>query len=88
MIILHRPVRDAFSDSIEEKLEDLVVAFNVKRYPGNQSSLLPRIEEGDRNISGKKELLAYLAELEQELNWQRNLSGDGCYIDPESGEVC
>jgi hypothetical protein len=90
MIVLHRRKEDPYADDLEGKLRDLVVAYRTaiheERSSGSES--LPCIHESGKIISGKDEISQYLVDLEKELAWQRSLSGDGCYIDPESGEVC
>lgn len=91
MIELHRLQKnDPFSDRIEEKLKDLVVAHNVQRHPDRSSvdRRLPFIRENDTVVEGRDDLDAYLQRLEAELRQQRSITGDACYIDPETGEVC
>lgn len=90
MIELHRYKTDQFADEIEQKLDNLVVAYRSEYYDENekQSMPLPFIKESGKIIQGSGDIKEYLAELEKELTWQRSLSGDGCYIDPDSGKVC
>lgn len=89
MIVLHRNSKDSYADAIEDRFKDLVLSYQSKMYTSDQTDkTLPQIEDGDRRISGEKEIEHWLIKLEAELKWQRSLSGDGCYIDPESGNVC
>jgi hypothetical protein len=86
MIILHKVKNDPSSDELEERLNDLVLAYKTELHePGTDG---PAIEEGDSIIRDKSELEQWIQNLEKELKWQRSLSGDGCYIDPETGEIC
>lgn len=87
MIILHRKKNDTASDQLEEKLNRLVLSFKTINYD-SKSEKLPYIEEDGRQFTSDEEIKGWLRELESQLNWQRSLSGDGCYVDPESGEVC
>ncbi len=90
MIELHRLSDDTYADELEQKLQDLVVAYRIESY-GSKSSgpaALPYIKESSKIVTGKQNIDRYFIELEEELRWQRSLSGDGCYIDPDSGEVC
>ncbi|WP_147303652.1 hypothetical protein [Rhodohalobacter sp. SW132] len=81
--------QDSYADAIEDRFQDLVLSYQSKMYTSDQTDkTLPQIEDGDRRISGEKEIEQWLIKLEDELKWQRSLSGDGCYIDPESGNVC
>ncbi len=89
MIILHKIENDSKSDELEQKLTDLVLAFKTTHHrPGDGKYFRPYIEDGESIISGEKEIEEWILELEAELKWQRSLSGDGCFIDPESGKVC
>ena len=86
MITLHRHRDNEEAAKIEEKLQDLVLAYRVEDVEEQKSE--PFIVDGGKKIQGKEELEAWLRELESELNWQRSITGDGCYIHPDSGEVC
>jgi hypothetical protein len=90
MIELHRRTDDTYADELEQKLQDLVVAYRTESYSSDSSGPadLPFIKESGKVVSGRKNIERYLIDLEKELQWQRSLSGDGCYIDPDSGEVC
>lgn len=86
MIILHKVKNDPASEELEERLNDLILAYKTELHePGADG---PAIEEGDTIIRDKTKLEKWIQNLEKELKWQRSLSGDGCYIDPETGEIC
>lgn len=93
MIEFHRPDNDPFSDRIEEWLKDLVVSHKIHRYDGEKedSTLYeqpPFIRENEKVVEGKENIERYIRDLEGELRQQRMVTGDSCYIDPETGEVC
>jgi len=89
MITLHRNKEDTYADAIEGRFKDLVLSYQSEVHASDQTDkTLPVIEDGDTLISGEKEIGEWLTELEAELKWQRSISGDGCYIDPDSGNVC
>jgi hypothetical protein len=90
MIELHRNADDRYADELEEKFRDLVIAYRSITYPPDSESIrpLPHIQESGKIIAGEVQIEKYIIDLEKELLWQRSLSGDGCYIDPDSGEVC
>ncbi len=99
MIELHRPEQDKFADEIDDRLNAMVVAFRSVVHPGSPdsdrqnsspqtSTPLPHIRESGKMISRKEEIFTWLDELDRELQQQRSVSGDSCYIDPESGKIC
>jgi hypothetical protein len=85
MITLIRQADDPKADDIESRFKDLILSYKTEIFEDND---LPKIVDGDTTVSGAEEIEEWLSELESELNWQRSLSGDGCYIDPKSGNVC
>lgn len=85
MITLVRSEQDPAADEIEMRLKSLVLAYKTDIQPDAGS---PYIEESGKKIVKAVELELWFRQLESELKWQRSLSGDGCYIDPESGSVC
>lgn len=85
MIKLIRQDDDPMADEIELRFKDLILSYKTEISEDND---LPKIVDGDTTLSDKDEIEEWLRELESELNWQRSLSGDGCYIDPKSGKVC
>ncbi|MEX0844665.1 MAG: hypothetical protein WD022_05260 [Balneolaceae bacterium] len=87
MIIFHRKVNDPKSELLEEKLENLVIAYKTVEHESGEEDL-PYIEEDGNKMQTQEEIQEWMATLESELKWQRSLSGDGCYIDPMSGKIC
>lgn len=91
MIVLHRNRKDSFADQIEETLTDLVVAHKTVIYNRSDpqpETPLPFLKENDTKVTGNENINAYLRELSNELQEQRSISGDACYIDPRTGEIC
>jgi len=89
MITLYRKPDDKKADKIEARFKDLILSFKTEVKNGkSKDENLPMIEDGDTIITGDQEIEDWLLELEADLKWQRSLSGDGCYIDPKSGNVC
>lgn len=85
MITLYRKKEDTKADSIEQKFRDLVLAYRTEIDSGIDSAY---ITEGNTKIEQGKNMEEWLRQLEQELAFQRSLSGDGCYIDPNTGKIC
>lgn len=85
MITLHRKYSDIRADSIEERFSGMVLAY---RTVTDESADPCFVMEGDRKILPGDEMDAWFRQLSGELKWSRSLSGDGCYTDPESGDVC
>jgi len=90
MIELHRRANDETSDEIEERFDDMIITYKTETYEneGDAEFNLPFIKEGKTVVTGEDKIAKYLRELEGELKFQRSISGDYCYIDPGSGEVC
>ncbi len=90
MIELHKLKDDEFSEEIEEKMEDMLLAHESVSYDRKEDASfdLPYIKEGKTIVNTPGKIESYLRELESELKLQRSISGDGCYIDPRTGKVC
>ena len=87
MITLHKKKDHISSDKLESRLEDLVIAFKREIHAENEPGL-PYIVEDGIVYKTEEEIEEWMIELSAELNWQRSLSGDGCYIDPKKGKIC
>lgn len=86
MITLYKTESDKKGEEVEEKLNDLVLSFKVEKLTDSEKKCY--IFDGNNIISGDGEIDLWLRKLEDEIFFQRTLSGDGCYIDPDSGGVC
>ncbi len=87
MIVLHKKENHKKSKRLEERLKDLVISFKTEVHEEHEHRL-PFIEENERVFSTPEEIDNWLQELTSQLEWHRSLSGDGCFIDPETGKVC
>ncbi|SMO84876.1 hypothetical protein [Gracilimonas mengyeensis] len=87
MITAHLIKNDKESSRLKEKLDDLVISYKTE-WHAEDASDSPWIEEDGVHFKTKDEQEQWLQQLQNELNWQRSLSGDGCYIDPKKGTVC
>ena len=85
MITLLRNKNDKTADAVEEKFSDLVLAYRVV-INNEIKSLI--VKDGEDQYMPGKDFDNWLQQLELELKTQRSLSGDGCYIDPQTGKVC
>lgn len=90
MIILHRTRESRRADEIQQKLEDLVAAHEV-RYEAPEGLSgdisLPVLTEGEDFFAGD-DIDARLEELEGGLVFSRQISGDACYMDPAKPGDC
>lgn len=84
MITLHYHKNDKLSKELKSKLDELSLHYKFVEHDKGTAF----IEEDSKLIKTPKEIDHWLFSLEQELKWQRSISGDGCYIDPKSGEIC
>jgi len=87
MITLYKKRDSQFGDEVRKKLNDLVISYKEKELPIDSPAGVFIMESG-KKIEGRRGIDEWLIRLEKELSWQRSLSGDGCYIDPETGETC
>ena len=89
MITLYRPRDSKRADEIQSRLEDMVAAHRVR--PADEfegpASELPAIDDSGDRYSGDA-IEAFLRTLEGELQVNRMISSDACYIDPRDGETC
>lgn len=64
------------------------LTLNYKLEKNTDANAAPVVEEDGKFYKTEDEIEVWFRKLEDELNWQRSITGDGCYIDPSSGEVC
>lgn len=87
MITLCKKRNSQFGEEVREKMDNLVISYEAEELADEADAEVFVVESGKR-IEGKRAITRWLNKLEKELSWQRSLSGDGCYIDPETGETC
>lgn len=89
MIEFYRTERSTFCDEVTEKLKEMVVAHRVHTLdPKKQKGSVPMLQEGRKVYTEKTEIRAFLDEIGKELTIQREMQGDSCKIDPETGLEC
>lgn len=88
MIKLYRSKICAFSDEVEAQLKELVLAHEVLIVDRlEEADVLPRIEEGRRTYL-RDQVPAFMMMISREMTIQREMQGDSCKIDPDTGEGC
>lgn len=87
MIVLHKKGSHRNSELLEERVKELVITFKKKIHSQAEKGL-PFIEEDGKVFKTDEEIEDWFKEIKEELDWQRSLSGDGCYINPKDGRIC
>jgi len=87
MITLYKKRNSEFGNEVDQKLNDLVISYETEELPEEIETEV-FIIESEKKIKGKQAIEEWLYQLEDELRWQRSLSGDACYLDPDTGETC
>jgi hypothetical protein len=87
MIKLFRKKVQKKADMIEGQFKKLVLAYEVSILPENDSRNW-YIVDGTNIIEDESSYENWFRDLDDELSWQRSITGDACYIDPKSGEIC
>jgi len=85
MLTLIRPISNKLADEIEDRLKNMVVAYEVMR---NVTTDFPYLLESGKVIKDVDSIKIFLEQLEKEINWSRSISADACYLDPDGGMVC
>jgi hypothetical protein len=85
MITLYRKEDDAKADQIEERFKELVISYKIVEIDDPDET---HIRDGEKVVQSEEEINDWLFELQQELNRERSITADACYIDPVTGEVC
>lgn len=95
MLTFYYQHSNSFTDAIQEKLEDMVVAHKVARVNGNSplpnsinKEELPMLSDGHNFLSSQEEIEQYLDELHHELKTGRGMQSDVCHLDPDNPEEC
>lgn len=87
MITLFRKNSSDKGLQLRGQLNELVIAYREEILP-ETSDRKVYILDGGREYSGDIEIEQWLTGLKRELQIQRSVTGDACYLDPETGEVC
>jgi len=84
MIYLYKNEKDYLSASIKDKLDDLSLRYQERSTNENHTF----IKDNDQVYKGEEDINEFIKELKFELEHERSISGDACYLDQHSGEVC
>lgn len=93
MITLYRRNESKLADEVQETLEDLVLAHEIVDVDREGATditadgTLPVVVESGRAYSGD-EIFSLLNELRTELAYERQVSADACYVDPNNPGQC
>ncbi|RMH54625.1 MAG: hypothetical protein D6685_14605 [Bacteroidetes bacterium] len=92
MITLYRPAACSFCDDVADRLRAAVLAHRVmvldaeEPVPGLPASVRPPVlVEGRQAYTDRASIEAFLDEVEHEVMMGRQISGDACYLDPDTG---
>jgi len=92
MITLYRPPNDAWSDEVQEALDEMVIAYETE-FITNEADRpddvpeLPAVRDDDAIITGEAALREHLDHLRALMaDWDR-FQSDACYID-DDGTIC
>jgi len=92
MITLYRRPDDPWADEIENALDDMVIAYETKRVPDEQSPpedvpALPALRDEGEFVTGETALRDHIDHLRSLMaDWDR-FQSDACHVD-EDGSVC
>lgn len=87
MITLHRPRESSFADKIEESFGDMTLNYAVQIHSDTSGQTWIE-DDKEGTIRGEKTIDDYLFRLRTGLEQERSITGDACYIDPETGKTC
>ena len=85
MIDFYRKTECPFCDEVVEVLQNLVVAHRVHVLPAGEDFYL---QEGKRIYRTHADIRTLLSQLGHVMLIQREMQGDSCKIDPDSGSTC
>ncbi|SHF04599.1 hypothetical protein SAMN05443144_10553 [Fodinibius roseus] len=95
MLTFYKGTSDQFTDRVEQKLRDMVIAHKVIRIALNDSlpeevneNKLPLLDDGHQTWSSPAEIEDFLEELHHEVRLGRSLQSDSCHLDPDDPEQC
>jgi len=95
MLKFYKQSSDSFTDRVERKLRDMVVAHEIVRVdssgslPGEVGSHdLPVLSDSHQVWTTPKKIDDFLEELHQELREGRSMQSDSCHIDPDNPGQC
>lgn len=95
MLTFYQQESSNFSDTIKQKLEEMVVAHRVITLDSN-STLPEAVKEGDLPVlsdghqvwKSPEEIKQYLEELHQDMLLSQSMQSDSCHLDPDNPQEC
>lgn len=95
MFKLYRKESSRFTNWVEGKLDELVVAHKIITVTedtslpkGIDTKKLPLLSDGHNVWTSKEVINSFLQELEQNLILSRCMQSDACYLDPDNLDKC
>lgn len=95
MLTFYKRKSDSFTDRVEEKLDEMVVAHNILTVDGPSDlpdrlspQQLPALSNNHDLWTSRQAILAHLDDLHQDLKLSRSLQSDTCHLDPENPDQC
>ncbi len=86
MINFYRKPDCTFCDEVQEKLQNMVVAHKIHALPATNDAIY--LKEGKRLYRSEDEIQTFLRQISHEMLVQREMQGDSCKIDPDTGLSC
>lgn len=95
MLKFYRQTSNQFTNWVEDKLEEMVVAHKLVEVDGDTSlpeevtqDELPILSDGHESWRSEDEIREFLKQLHQDLLLSQELQSDACHIDPDNPEEC
>lgn len=84
MLYLHKNENDLLGQEIREYLLEVSAAHKLIEITNEESFLA----ENENEIKGREAIFFFLENYNKQLVINRMVSGDSCYMDPETGLTC
>lgn len=95
MLKFYKHTSDAFTDRIERKLQEMVIAHKLIQVDKTDSlpkkvakDNLPVLSDDHQIWTSPEEIEGFLENLHQDLKLGRSLQSDSCHLDPDNPEEC
>ncbi len=85
MLTFYRQENHQYREIIEQRMKELVIAHRIVPLHGEEE---PYLDENGHLFKGLEDMVDFLNDLQRELDIQRSISADACYVDEETGEIC
>lgn len=95
MFKFYKQQSDHFTEWVEEKLAEMVLAHKIISAEDNRVlpdgisiEELPILSDGHESWNSEDEIKEFLDKLHQDLKFSRSITSDACYIDPDNPKEC